>query len=125
MPPFKLPVVPRVRLLAPVRLLPTKVGVAPVLMFWTVLMAPEAAVKLVLLKLAIPLAAVVASLIVMVAPAPVVLAMLNAPVRASKLLTPPAPVQVPQDGATPTPPDSKQEPEATSFSLLKVVAPEA
>ena len=107
MPPLLVPVVPRVRELAPVSELAAKVGLLVVAMFWMVLTAPDEVVKLVLLKLAIPLAAVVASLMVMVAPAPELLARVRAPVRPSRLLTPPAPVQVPQAGAVPTPPDSR------------------
>src|SRR6185436_7640335 len=48
--------VPRDKLLAPVRLKAAKVGEAPLLMFWMVLIRPEPlSVKLVLLKVAIPL----------------------------------------------------------------------
>ena len=105
-PPKAVAPVPTVRVLAPVTLVlplkaavpltvrplaatdkPAKLGVAAVLMFWMVLMAPAVAVKLVLLKLAIPLAAVVASSIVTTVPAPVELDKVSAPERPSSEVT--------------------------------------
>src|SRR5512141_1465340 len=99
-----LPVPPLPTVKALLRVRPAKVGLAVVAMFWMVLMTPAPlSVKLALLKVAIPLvvASALASLMVMVLPTPAVLLMIRAPVRVSRLLTPPAPVQVPQDGAAP------------------------
>src|SRR4051812_45116517 len=88
------PVAPTVR--APVGLMllvptPAKVGVALELIFWMVLAAPLLTEKLVLLKLAMPLVVVVASLTVMVEPAAVASATVSAPDKPFRLLTPPPP----------------------------------
>ena len=74
-------------------LTPAKVGVALVAMSWTVLTAPAVTLKFPALKLAMPFAAVVASLIVIVLPAPEALAMLSAPDRPFSVVTPPPPGQ--------------------------------
>ena len=65
------------------------VGEAVVFISCMVLTAPLVVVKLLLLKLAIPFEAVVASLIVMVLPAALALAMLKAPTKLFNEVTPP------------------------------------
>jgi hypothetical protein len=86
-------------LIAPVVVKPPNVGVAAVLMFWIVFIAPLVAVKFVLLKDAIPFVVVVASSIVIVTPEPEVLLMDSAPVSPSTELTPPLPGHAANVGA--------------------------
>ena len=78
---------------APDRAKPTKVGLAPLLMFWIVLTTPDAALKLVALKVAIPLVAPSAAALAMVMaePDPVELLMVKVPDRPSSEVTPPEP----------------------------------
>jgi len=98
------PVPPLPNAKALLRVRPANVGLEVVAMFWMVLMVPvPLSWKLVALKVAIPLveASALALLMVTVVPIPVLLARSKAPVKASRLLTPPAPVQVPHDGAEP------------------------
>ena len=71
-------------------LTPAKVGDAVTLMSWMVLTAPAVTVKFVPLKLAIPLAAVVASSMVMVLPEALAFAMLSAPAKPFNEVTPDA-----------------------------------
>jgi len=86
--------VPSVKLLADASVNAPKVGVAEVSMFCIVLTAPLLTVKFVLLKLAIPLFVVVASSIVIAEPEPLVLLIVSAPLRPSRLVTLPAPAQL-------------------------------
>jgi hypothetical protein len=81
-------------LIAPVVVRPPNVGVAAVLMFCMVLMAPLVAVKFVALKLAIPLAAVLALSSVIDEPPADELFIVIGPVSPLSVLTPPEPGQV-------------------------------
>lgn len=75
---------------------PAKLGDDAAAMSWIVLTAPMLVVKLVGLKLAMPLAAVVASSMVITPKLPVELATLRAPVRVLTLVTPLPPAAKPQ-----------------------------
>src|SRR5258708_2551608 len=131
MAPVLVEAVPRVRLLALVRDKAPKVGVAAVEIPWIVFTTPLLAVKLVALKVAIPLLtpSAAALLMVTVVPEPVALATLRTPDRPFREVTPPLlpPFrQVAKDRA-PLPLVVRQLPEApsavgkVSVKLLAVV----
>lgn len=100
---------------------PAKVGVAPLLMFWIVFTAPPATLKLVPLKLAIPLLVVLASSIVIVEPDPLALAMFNPPVRPFSELTPPLDGQAAQVGAPAV--ESKHSPAPAEVTDVTAAVP--
>src|ERR1700729_867899 len=117
---------PAVTLKAPLKLRPAKAGVAALLIPCTVLIVPvPLSVKLVALKVAIPLveASALALLIVMVPALPLLLLKDRTPVWVSRLVTPPPapPVQLPQLGAVLAPPEIRQEPVATSAKRAKAL----
>lgn len=127
--------VPTVRPVLPVRSAPAKVGVLVAAMSWMVLTVPPVAVKLVLLKTAIPfwlvVAVVVASFMVMVLPAAVALLSARMPTMPLSDDTPP-PVPVPlrqlENARTPVPVVLRHCPDAPSATgrvkvRLLVVAP--
>ena len=96
-------------LVAPMIVRPAKLGAAEVAISCTVLTAPEVTVKLVALKLAIPLATSEALSIVTVAPLPLELANVKTPVKPSKDVTPPpAPPVQDANASTPLPLLTKQ-----------------
>src|SRR5690349_9668801 len=86
-----------------------------------VLTAPELTVKLVALKLAMPLAAVVALSMVMVAPEPLALARVSAPVRLLRLRTAVPPEQEPH--CTSVAPDTRQRPALAGVATPSVLVP--